>query len=137
MRFTEQEMTAGLTGAAKAVLASRRGKVRRGQDVDEVWSGMTRFERFTVLDGIGTQVLPVLVGLPDQEIAPDTRASYDDAAVAEVVERLLDEGAPGGGRVRRAVTVKARVALVQLALSHMPPRRDPDGLLVPDSLEGL
>jgi hypothetical protein len=38
------------------------------------------------------------------------------------------------GRVRRAALVKARVALVQLALSHVPPRSDPDALIVPDHL---
>jgi hypothetical protein len=36
---------------------------------------------------------------------------------------------PGFPRVeRRAVMVKARTALVQTALAHLPPRIDPDGL---------
>jgi hypothetical protein len=30
--------------------------------------------------------------------------------------------------------VKARIALVQLALSHVPPRADPDALIIPDHL---
>ena len=30
--------------------------------------------------------------------------------------------------------LKARVALVQLALSHVPPRADPDAIVVPDHL---
>ena len=33
------------------------------------------------------------------------------------------------GRMRRAVEVKARTALVQLALASVPPRLDPDALL--------
>ncbi len=46
---------------------------------------------------------------------------------AVVEERLGDVG-----RVRKAVQVKAQVTLVQLALSHLPPRSDPDALIVPD-----
>ena len=38
------------------------------------------------------------------------------------------------GRVKRKVLVKARVALVQTALAHVPPRSDPDALIVPDHL---
>jgi hypothetical protein len=39
-----------------------------------------------------------------------------------------------GGKVRRAVVVRARTALVQTALAHVPPRQDPDALVVPDHL---
>ncbi len=46
--------------------------------------------------------------------------------VADVVAGLLGEGR---GRVRRAVEVKARTALVQLALASVPVRLDPDALL--------
>ncbi len=38
------------------------------------------------------------------------------------------------GGLRGKVILKARVALVQLALSHIPPRADPDALIVPDHL---
>ena len=51
--------------------------------------------------------------------------------VRETVESLLDEGT---GRLRRAVVVTSRVALVQEALGHVPPRSDPDTLTVPDHL---
>lgn len=121
MRFTEHEMTAALHGAAKSML-----KVRRGQDVDEVFATMDRMKRFRLLDGIGAQVLPVLVALPDVEVARGTRPTYDDAVVAEVVAGLVGEGT---GRMKRAVLVKARTALVLRALAHVPPRRDPDALL--------
>ena len=132
VRFTEHELTAALTGAAKAVLATQRKDVRRGHaDIDTVWDEMDRLQRFQILNGLGDQILPVLQALPDRPIAPGTRASYSDREVSEVVDGLVGEGP---GRVRRAVIVKARTALVQTALARMPPRQDPDALIVPDHL---
>ena len=125
MRFSEHELTAALHGAAKSML-----KVRRGQDVDDVFATMDKMKRFRLLEGIGAQVLPVLVALPDVDVAPGTRPSYDDAVVAEVVAGLVDEGT---GRMKRAVLVKGRTALVQRALAHVPPRLDPDALLHGDT----
>src|SRR4029453_19121977 len=109
MRFTEHELTAALTGAAKSVLAAQRRDIRKGAvDVDEVWEAMDRYERFQLLDALGGQILPVLVALPDVEVAPGTRPSYSDRQISEVVAgQVGDEG----GRLRRAVAVKARTAL--------------------------
>ena len=132
MRFSEHELTAALHGAAKSVLRAQR-KVRRGADVDEVWEQMDRLQRFKILDGLGSQVLPVLVALPDVEVAPGTRATYDDATISEVVTRLLDADGSGLGRLKRAVVLKGRVALVQIALASVPLRRDPDALLHGDA----
>lgn len=130
MRLTEHEMTTALTGAAKSVLAARRRDVRRGAvDIDTVWDTMDRYERYRLLDAVGGQVLPVLVALPDAEVAPGARPVYPDRQVGEVVASLVGDE---GGRLRRAVTVKARTALVQTALAHLPPRADPEGLL-PDA----
>ena len=132
MRFTEQELTAALTGAAKVMLATQRKDIRRGRaDVDTVWDEMDRYQRFQLLDQLGAQILPVLVALPDIEVAPGTRPTYTDAQVREAVDALLEEGL---GKLRRVVVVKARTMLVQSALSHLPPRRDPDALTVPDHL---
>lgn len=132
MRFTEHELTAALTGAAKAVLAAQRKDVRRGRtDIDTVWDGMDRYQRFQILDGLGTEILPVLVALPDVDVQPGTRPTYTERQVTETVEALLD---PGQGKVRRAVLVRARTALVRTALEHLPPRQDPDALVVPDHL---
>jgi hypothetical protein len=129
MRFTEHEMTAALTGAAKSVVAAQRKEVRKGRvDVDTVWDEMDRYARFQLLDALGGQILPVLVALPDVEVAAGTRPSYSDAQVTEVVAGLVGDEA---GRLRRAVTVKARTALVQTALAHVPPRLDPDALITP------
>lgn len=132
MRFTEHELTAALTGAAKAAVAAQRKDVRRGRaDIDAVWDEMDRHQRFQVLDRLGDDILPVLVALPDVEVAPGTRPSYTDRQVRETVEALVGAGP---GRLRRAVVVQARVALVQSALAHLPPRQDPDALVVPDHL---
>src|SRR5688500_14856579 len=105
MRFTEHEFTAALTGAAKAVLAAQRKDVRKGEvDVDTAWDDLDRLERFRLLDALGEQILPVLVALPDVDVAPGTRPSYPDKQVSEIVSGLVGNE---GGRLRRAVTVKA------------------------------
>lgn len=130
MRFTEHELTRAMEAAAKSVLAVRRSNRRR--DVEQVWAGMTRYQRYQLLDSLGDQVLPVLVALPDVEVAPGTRPTWTDAQVEQVVRERLD--ATPGGRLRRAVALKARVALVQAALAGVPPRQDPDALVVPDHL---
>ena len=131
MRFTERELTVALEGAAKAVLAVQDKTVRKGRrTADEAWDALTRYQRFQLLDGLGDQLLPVLVSLPDVEVEAGTRPTFTDAQItAAVEERLGDERG-----MKRKVLLKARVALVQVALSHLPPRQDPDALIVPDHL---
>lgn len=129
MRFTENELTLAVTAAAKTVLAARKD-VRRGrQDVDVVWEGMTRYQRYQVLDGVGGQILPVLVALPDVEVEAGTRPTFTDRQILETVESVVGDDL---GRLRRAVALAARVALVKAALSGLPPRQDPDALVGPD-----
>ncbi|MDI6908696.1 hypothetical protein [Nocardioides sp.] len=131
MRFTEHELTVALTGAAKSVLAAQDRSVRKGaRTEDEAWEALSRFERFQMLDGLGTQLLPALVALPDVEVTPGERPAFTDEQVrAAVEERLGDERG-----VRRKALLTARVALVKLALECLPPRQDPDALIVPDHL---
>ena len=129
MRFTEHEMTRAMEAAAKSVLALRRANRRR--DVDVVWSEMTRYQRYQLLDSLGDQVLPVLVALPDVEVAAGSRPTFSDEQVTAAVQESM---AADGGRLRRAVLLRARVALVQAALAGVPPRQDPDALVVPDHL---
>jgi len=132
VRFTERELTVALEGAAKAVLATQDKSVRKGRRTpDEAWDALTRYQRFQLLDGLGDQVLPVLVALPDVDVAVGTRPTYTDEQVAGAVEERLGPGLKG---VRRKVLVKARTALVQVALASVPPRQDPDALIVPDHL---
>ena len=131
VRFTERELTVALEGAAKAVLAAQDKDVRKGRrDVDEAWQGLSRFQRFQLLDGLGDQILPTLVALPDVEVAPGTRPTFTDAQVRETVEATLT----GVSGLKRRAHVEARSALVRLALDALPPRADPDALIVPDHL---
>ena len=124
MRFTEHELTAAVTGAAKSVMAGKKYR-KRGADVDTAWETMDRHQRFTLLDAVGSQILPVLVALPDVEVASGTRPSYSTKQVQETVAGLVGDDLGG---LRRLVTVKARTTLVQTALAHVPPRHDPDPL---------
>jgi hypothetical protein len=131
MRFTEHELTAALTGAAKSVLAAQDKDVRKERrTADEAWEALDRFQRFQLLDGLGDQVLPVLVALPDVDVEPGTRPTFTEEQITAAVEERLGEERG----VRRKVLLKARVALVQVALAHVPPRQDPDALIVPDHL---
>jgi hypothetical protein len=133
MRFTEHELTVALTAAAKPVAAAQQRGLRRGrQDPEAVWTAMTGYERYQVLDAIGGQLLPALVALPDVEVASGTRPSFTEAQVLAAVEETL--GDVTGGRMRRKVVVAARVAMLRAALAGLPPRSDPDTLEVPDSL---
>lgn len=125
MRFTEREMTEGLTGAAKLVAA--RGKPDRAE---EAWEQLTRFQRWQLLDSLGDQVLAVLVALPDVEVAIGTRPTFTDRQVTEAVEGTLGDV----GRLKRKVQLAARVAQVKIVLAHVPIRQDPDALIIPDHL---
>lgn len=131
MRFTEHELTVALTGAAKNVVAVQNKDVRKGRlTEDQLWESMGRYERFVVLDGLGDQLLPVLVALPDVEVEAGTRPTFTDAEITAAVEERL-----GGEKgLRRKALLAARVALVKLALECLPPRQDPDALIVPDHL---
>jgi hypothetical protein len=127
MRFTEHELTTALTGTAKQVLAAQRKEVRKGRaDIEAVWAEMNRYQRFQMLDALGSQLLPVLVALPDVEVVPGTRPTFTDQQVTAAVEQCLGEG---GGRLRRKAALVARVALVRMALQHVPPRSDPDATM--------
>ena len=122
MRFTEHELTAALTGAAKSVYAAQDRSVRKGKrSVDEAWAALTPYARFKLLDTLGDQLLPVLVALPDVEVETGTRPTFTDEQVTAVVEERLGDV----GRVRKPVLVKAQVALTQLALSHDPAAQRP------------
>lgn len=131
MRFTENELTRAVTAAAKTVVATQKPVRKDKRDVDEVWKEMTQYQRFGFLDGVGDQILPVLVALPDVEVETGTRPTFTDKQIRETVETTV---ASDLGRVRRAATVVARIALVQAALAGVPPRADPDALIVPDHI---
>jgi hypothetical protein len=131
VRFTERELTVALEGAAKSVLAAQDKTVRKGRrTADDAWAELTRYQRFQMLDGLGDQLLPVLVSLPDVEVAAGTRPTFTEAQISAAVEERL--GDVRG--LKRKVVLAGRVALVKLALEAVPPRADPDALIVPDHL---
>lgn len=132
MRFTEHELTVAMTGVAKQVAAAR-AKGRRS-DPDDVWEQLGRYERYQVLSAVGDQLLPAMVALPDVEVESGTRPTFTDDQVRQSVEETLGDE---GGKLRRKAALAARTALLKAALAQLPPRQDPDGLVVPDSLEGL
>ena len=132
MRFTERELTAALEGTAKSVLAAQDKDVRKGRrSADDAWAALTKYQRYQMLSGLGDQLLGALVALPDVEVEVGTRPTFTEAQIARTVEEQAGADARG---LRGKVLLKARVALVQLALSHVPPRADPDALVVPDHL---
>jgi hypothetical protein len=120
VRFTEHELTEAVTSAAKTVAGMRRRGVRR-RDPEDTWAAMSRHERYQVLDAVGSQVLPVLLALPDVDVPAGTRPTFTDAQVLAAVQETLGEAARG---LRGKVAVAARVALVRAALAQLPPRRD-------------
>ncbi len=124
-------MTQAMVGAAKSVLAARRDVRKAKQDVDALWESMGRYQRFVLLSSLGDQVLPVLVALPDVEVETGARPTYTDAEVQQTVESVTGDDL---GRLKRAVTVRTRVVLVQAALAAVPLRTDPDTFTVPDHL---
>jgi hypothetical protein len=64
-------------------------------------------------------------------VAPGTKPAFTDKQVRATVEERLGEQAKGiKGRVR----VEAAMALTKIALDALPPRADPDALIVPDHL---
>lgn len=136
MRFTEHEMTVGLAGAAKFMLAMQNRDVRRGKvDVDDLWNSLEKFARFQILDGLSEQVLPIMVALPDVEVEPGHKVTFTDAQIKATVEEQAGQVV---GVLKRAATIKARTELIKAALAALPARQDPDGLLtVPDDLSGL
>ena len=117
MRFTEHEMTVAVQAAARTVASGRRKRPD--------WESLDPMQRYHVLEAVGGQVLPVLIALPDVEVAAGTRPTFTTAQVAAAVEGTLGEG---GGRLRRKAAVAARTALVLQALAALPVRNDPDAL---------
>lgn len=132
MEWSEHELTQALHGAARSVLAAQRKDVRKGKvDVETAWEELGRYERFTLVNSVGDQILRALVALPDVEVPPGTRPEFTDAQVLAAVEETLGEE---GGRMRRKVLLATRVALLRTALQSVPPRSDPTKLDVPDHL---
>jgi hypothetical protein len=129
MRFTEHELTVAVTAAAKIVAGGKIGKRGKGE---EKWESMSKIDRYHLLEAVGSQVLPVLLALPDVDVPAGTRPTFTDAQIAEAVEQTLGES--GVGRLRQKDAVAARLTLERTALAQLPDRQDPDAQEVPDTL---
>lgn len=121
MRFTEHELTEAVTSAAKTVAGMRGRGVRRRRDREDTWAAMSRHERYLVLDAVGSQVLPVMLALPDVEVPTGTRPTFTDAQVLTAVQETLGDAGRG---LRGKVAVAARLALMRDALAKLPPRQE-------------
>ena len=91
MRFTEHELTIAVTAAAKTVAGA---KGRRRGDADAVWESMSKLDRYHHLEAVGSQVLPVLLALPDVEVPAGTRPTFTDAQVLAAVGHGIDVAHP-------------------------------------------
>jgi len=133
VQFSEAELTAAVTGAAKATLAAQDKEIRKGRaDVEQVWHDLGGYGRYQLIEPIGSQVLPILLALPDVPRVVGERPSYTGGEIRKVVEQHTADD--GSGRIRRAALIVARAALVASALASIPPWTDPDEFVVPDSL---
>ncbi len=133
MRFTEHELTLAVTAAARTVAGGKIRRRAKDRAKDEsTWDSMSKIDRYHLLEAVGSQVLPVLLALPDIEVPAGTRPTFTDAQIVAAVEETLGES--GVGKLRQKVAVAARLTLVRTALAQLPVRQDPDALIVPDSL---
>jgi hypothetical protein len=124
VEFTEAELTAALTAAAKAALIGQSRDIRKGRvDVEDAWRELGGYGRYQLLSSLGEQLLPVLASLPDVPRAHGERPSYSTGEVRTAVMEHLGDA---GGRVRRQAVALARTTLVQTALAAVPPWRDPE-----------
>lgn len=132
MRFSEAELTAAVSGVAKAAFAAQSKEIRKGKvDLDQAWHDLGGFGRYQLLEPVGSQILPILAALPEIPRVAGERPQFSAAQIREVVEaHVADEGS----RLRRKAVVLGTVALVQAALEAVPPYVDPDSFEVPDSL---
>ena len=118
MRFSEAELTVAVTSVAKATLAAQSKDIRKGKvDLEDAWRELGGYGRYQLLEGIGAQILPVLVALPDVPRVEGERPRFSSAQLRAAASPLnrVDAGAPpppvGGdfepaGRPRRPPDVE-------------------------------
>jgi len=120
VRFSEAELTVAVTGLAKATLVAQSKDLRKGRvDVEDAWRELGGYGRYQLLESIGSQILPVLVSLPDVPRVEGERPSFSSRQIRAAVEEHIPDD--GGGRIRRKALVIARAALVANVLEQLPP----------------
>lgn len=123
MQFTERELTEGVKAAAQAVHRTQKGA---GD-----WESLSPYERYLLLEPVGSSLIPAFAALPEVEVEPGTRPKFTQA---QLVEAVSGAGSHEGGWLRRKAALAGQVALLKVALEAMPPREDPDTFVVPDHL---
>ena len=124
MQFSEAELTALLTGVAKASLVAQSKELRKGRlDVEQVWRDLGGYGRYQLLEGLSHRVLPVLVALPEVDRVPGERLKVRGALVRAAVEQTAGEEAGTG--LRRKAYVVSMAALIGSALAELPPAARP------------
>jgi hypothetical protein len=127
MQFTEAELTAAMTGYAKATLVAQDKNLRKGKaDVEQVWHDLGGYGRYQLLDGLSALVLPVLAALPDVPRVHGQPLRFSTGQVAAAIEQTVTLE---GGRIKRKAVVLAQAALLGAALAELPPWFDPEQLL--------
>lgn len=140
MRFTEHEMTVAVEAAAREVYTATRPPWRRGGAAG-AFDQLDRGQRYHRLAAAGEIVLPVLVALPERPtvgaVPLFSAEEYVQAARVgsrEVVERRGQGAWDSLSTRRRHAAVALAARLARTAVAAMPPRQDPDALVVPDHL---
>jgi len=140
VRFTEHEMTVGVEAVARELFTAVRPPWRR-QAGRADFDSLDKAARYRHKAAAGEVVLPVLVALPERPTVGAAPAFGDDewrAAAEQGSREVLDHRKPGAWETmperRRRKVVDGAVALTRVAVAAMPPRADPDALVVPDHL---
>ena len=124
MQFSEAELTAAMTGYAKATLIAQNKDIRKGKvDVEQVWQDLGGYGRYQLLDGFSGVVLPVLAALPEVPRVHGERPRFSTGQISNALEQCLTFE---GGRIKRKALVLAQAALVGMALQELPPWFDPE-----------
>lgn len=124
MQFSEAELTAAMTGYAKATLAAQDKGIRKGRvDIEQVWQDLGGYGRYQLLDGYSGFVLPVLAALPEVPRVHGEPPRFTTGQISAAVEECLTFE---GGRIKRKALVLAQAALFAMALAALPPWFDPE-----------
>lgn len=124
VRFTEAELTVAITSVAKAALRAQSKDIRKGRvELEDAWRELGGYGRYQLLEPIGSQLLPILVSLPDLPRVHGERPKFSTAQIKDAVEQHVGDE---GGRLRRRTVVLARTALLHAVLAELPPWIDPD-----------
>lgn len=140
MRFTEHEMTVAVAAVARQSFETLPGFMRKKVGAS-TWEELPKMARYQLLSASSKIVIGGLTALPERPTVGATPEFTDDeyAEAAESVLRdLADRAEPGTwdgtSERKRRKQVEAGAATLRVAVAAMPPRQDPDALIVPDHL---